>query len=952
MKSYLRFTFILLFSIGILILQSSNVWAGLDHNIRGEAYTNEGDFIYFNCLDQPSGSFTYTFTFPLGGDPCEIKYEGIGGEEVSDYGVHLDYSTFVITGHARHEKDGLIYFEHEDPPNYDFINECNEEDHEVDRADCENDNCTACYNIVSQRIHGWAYVVKDDVWIDFDDTKINEADRIKIFNYTSTKAGDFHGFFNYDNFGGKVDLNCNESDSSWHCPPSGSTKQYKVYVGHLEIAEMSAPNWGGDLACKNSALNAILKWEIHGGSISAYEIAISKFNEPDIENDFHSSTKKFYFDSNNYQHTVGSGELEYDTSYYWWLRLHDESELTPTSTAWVQFDHSGDSDVKGILTDNEVGNNISTDPHLTFTTYKHEFPEPYFTWKTHPNPNFIAGAANRFWVKDKTKYYTAPGVSVSLNDPGFQENFSWWGTINNEDAGNKITIVNAVDLPTIANLSLHLDASNIINKEDGDKINQWDDESGGNNNVIQNTVSNQPRYKINAFNGRPAVEFDGSSTFFTNSTFNLEQPFTIFSVTKSKTKFTNAYILDGASAGGASLGYQWSYTEYKSLPDLTGLVLHLDAFELSLDDNDPVSEWLDKSTEENNFIQNDEDKQPIFIANAFDNRPAVRFNGTSTNLISEDLELEQPFTIFAVTKSDEAGSDAFVLNSATSTDETILGYSSGNKWFMWANNALTSDADINDNLSLWTAFYNSDDSFLKIEQDSNILVNKTGDVGSAGINETFLGSSNSDDKYWKGDIAEILIYDGELNVEDIEKIEAYLSEKWGIRDRVSGVDDNKWMMWAGVALSYGTTNHNLSLWTAYYKGDESFLKISQGESPLLTTSGDIGEQDLSGITIGSRHNNNSNWQGYIAEILIYDAALNASQRDAVEEYLKNKWEIIDSGDPVDPKVDVYFESIEDDQRIWLSLTDPSNYTCSTSTDSLNVNYRLPLWREIRARENQ
>ncbi len=680
-------------------------------------------FIYFNCLDESGGVFPYTFTFLLGGDPCEIKHQGLNGLE-NNYGVHLDFSNYTFDGYALHDQFGLISFRNGIPSgeSYDFIDNCSE----TSSDDCnDGNNCSACYDGAydyindtnrSQRVFGWAYVVESGDWIKLNSDEIIPIDRMGVFNYTSDKAGDFFGLFYHDNWG-IVDLNC--SESVYDCGPN-----YKVYVGKVELEEMSAPHWGESKACSGSAKGAVLRWRVHGGYFNRYDIRINNQNNFDAAYEF--SLEQGHPGFSRFQATIGeygfNYNLDWETSYYWWLRLHDDNVYS-TSTDWIQFDHSNDpiDDVYGILSDNESGNteNNSVDHHLTFTTFKHEWPEPYLSWEGYPETNFLAGAANRFWATNQTKYYTSPGISVSLDNHSFVDNFNWWGTISGE-VSDKITIVDAIDFPEEKDPIFHLDATAIEGLVNNDLIEKWEDKSAGAYHVEQNISNNKPRYHIDALNGRPAVYFDGSS-FMENIDLEVSQPFTVFAVAKSDGNLNNAYILDSSIEEGVALGYS---------------------------------------------------------------------------------------------------------------------------------------------------------------------------------------------------------------------------------------DTDKWLMWAGAILKGGSTNDNLSLWRAYYSGEDSALKIVQEENTFTPiTSGDeefINNKD--GIVIGGSYDNNKHWEGYIAEIIIYQGNLSGSEIAEIEEYLLNKWGINQEDDATASKVDVYFESIIDDQKIWLSLTDPSGYTCSTSTIELDINYELPLWREIKARE--
>jgi len=66
--------------------------------------------------------------------------------------------------------------------------------------------------------------------------------------------------------------------------------------------------------------------------------------------------------------------------------------------------------------------------------------------------------------------------------------------------------VQAFSPADIPNLKMWLDATQIT-ANDGDKVSQWSDLSGNNNHAVQGSVSLQPTFKDNVFNGKPAVRF-------------------------------------------------------------------------------------------------------------------------------------------------------------------------------------------------------------------------------------------------------------------------------------------------------------------------------------------------------------------------------------------------------------------------------------------------------------
>ena len=65
---------------------------------------------------------------------------------------------------------------------------------------------------------------------------------------------------------------------------------------------------------------------------------------------------------------------------------------------------------------------------------------------------------------------------------------------------------------------------------------------------------------------------------------------------------------------------------------IPGLVLHLDASALELEDGVSVAKWEDLSDIDNEVKQETIDNQPIYVADGLNGRPAVRFDGNSQYL--------------------------------------------------------------------------------------------------------------------------------------------------------------------------------------------------------------------------------------------------------------------------------------------------------------------------------
>lgn len=103
-----------------------------------------------------------------------------------------------------------------------------------------------------------------------------------------------------------------------------------------------------------------------------------------------------------------------------------------------------------------------------------------------------------------------------------------------DDNGNPITY----DVPSpsfqptdIAGCKLWLDAGQGITLN-GSNVSGWADQSGNGNDATQGAAISQPLLVDNALNGYPVIRFDGSNDILYNTSFNLNQPNTIFIVYK------------------------------------------------------------------------------------------------------------------------------------------------------------------------------------------------------------------------------------------------------------------------------------------------------------------------------------------------------------------------------------------------------------------------------------
>lgn len=90
------------------------------------------------------------------------------------------------------------------------------------------------------------------------------------------------------------------------------------------------------------------------------------------------------------------------------------------------------------------------------------------------------------------------------------------------------------------------DTSTITSSGSPATVSQWDDKSGYGRHATQATSANQPITGATTKNGLNIIDFNGSSSFMTTSSFTVPQPATYFFAYASIDK-ASYYVFDGAT---------------------------------------------------------------------------------------------------------------------------------------------------------------------------------------------------------------------------------------------------------------------------------------------------------------------------------------------------------------------------------------------------------------------
>jgi len=220
-----------------------------------------------------------------------------------------------------------------------------------------------------------------------------------------------------------------------------------------------------------------------------------------------------------------------------------------------------------------------------------------------------------------------------------------------------------------------------------------------------------------------------------------------------------------------------------ALPVTDGLVMHLDAGALSAG---PVAVWADQSgLTGNDAVQPDLARQPVYVAKAaaFANRPVVRFDGIDDTLdLNENMITVGSFTMFAVGQFDatQNGGNHYMVGSQVGTDDRlricwdqapepdVFGWRVGNSANLpaWSPHA-DADAHVFVATSECSGYM---DGVLKGTSDNTAVVKPTG------LNLGMHPGGQS--QYFKGDIAEVIVYNRVLTDAEREQVGIYLSNRY------------------------------------------------------------------------------------------------------------------------------------------------------------------------------
>jgi len=194
-----------------------------------------------------------------------------------------------------------------------------------------------------------------------------------------------------------------------------------------------------------------------------------------------------------------------------------------------------------------------------------------------------------------------------------------------------------------------------------------------------------------------------------------------------------------------------------------------------------VGAWEDKTANEDDVTQGTADNKPTLQTNELNGEPTLRFDGSNDYLqgaFTTGGALTQPFTLLAVAELTSTGSVyRYITDGDDASNRMVSGQRDDGDWWIYPGSPALAGDPSDTNWNIWTVVYNG--------LSSQIWLNGVSEVsGEAGTDEadglTVGGSYTGAASWWLGDIAEIIIYDSELNTADKNEVGNYMADRYNL----------------------------------------------------------------------------------------------------------------------------------------------------------------------------
>lgn len=217
--------------------------------------------------------------------------------------------------------------------------------------------------------------------------------------------------------------------------------------------------------------------------------------------------------------------------------------------------------------------------------------------------------------------------------------------------------------------------------------------------------------------------------------------------------------------------------------DISGLKLWLKAATIGGSDNDPVSSWLDSSGTSNNASQATSGFRPLYKTNIVNSLPVVRFDGTD-DYMSFGTSPGTVCTAFVVAALGDVAANQIAFAIILFTPGIWLSARvSSTNWGSFTGNGEMSAGEVLTNGTFNDLEVTSTTSG---SPETKLYRNGTQKASTGasctGASGQFIGAdaNGAPIRFFKGDIAEIIMYDTVLSSGNRASVEAYLATKYAL----------------------------------------------------------------------------------------------------------------------------------------------------------------------------
>ncbi|MBI4925805.1 MAG: IPT/TIG domain-containing protein [Bdellovibrio sp.] len=222
---------------------------------------------------------------------------------------------------------------------------------------------------------------------------------------------------------------------------------------------------------------------------------------------------------------------------------------------------------------------------------------------------------------------------------------------------------------------------------------------------------------------------------------------------------------------------------YVRLPDDisgTHIRVWLKADSLNLQNNTPVSDWLDSSPnspdDKKNASQFTSTKQPLFITQVLNSYPVIRFDGVDDVMSITSTGISSTFTLFFVARQLDTLATMHVIEPDCGTKCEWI-FPKNENTFQWKD---TSVSSLPFNTTSFSIVYLD-----RIGTTASVRINGgtsvSGSVQNATGSQLIIGKRNvNNTEFLHGDIAEIIIFTSTLTDANRQSVEKYLDAKYNL----------------------------------------------------------------------------------------------------------------------------------------------------------------------------